>query len=94
MSIVILNIRLALLSVVKGTPKTKTIRHIQRTFETLKQLNGGRDTLKFHFAYGHINEQHDQADKCAKLAVTEGTKAIEEHRENECSKRRKTIQTR
>ena len=76
----------ALLSVVKGTPKTKTIRQIQRTFEPLKQLNGGRDTLKFHFAYGHINEQHDQADKCAKLAVTEGTKAIEEHRENECSK--------
>ena len=75
----------ALLGVVKGDPRTKTIRQIQQTLEPLRNLGGETNTLVFHFAYGHVNEQDDLADKNAKLAVKEGIRAIEQDRVPSCS---------
>ena len=74
----------ALLGVFKGDPRTKTIRQIQQTLEPLRNLGGETNTLVFHFAYGHVNEQHDLADKNAKLAVKEGIRAIEQDRVSLC----------
>ena len=76
----------ALLGVVKGAPRTKTIKQIQQLLEPLRNLGGKTDTLVFHFAYGHVNEQHDLADKNAKLAVKEGIRATEQDRVPSCTK--------